>query len=121
MKVGLFWYEDAHRYRAFQNLYTDAYKQHRKFATWLKDATALERQLRQNGHEPVRILTTPKTFCDWCTAHGRSMDASSRTAFAHEQIAPAQQIQDLGKAVETAVSNPKFLVHGPLVNEEIRK
>ncbi|PVZ43883.1 hypothetical protein [Pseudomonas sp. CC120222-01a] len=121
MKVGVFWYEDAHRYRAFQNLYEDANEQHRKFAAWFKEATALERHLRQEGHEPVRVLTTPKAFCDWCKSHGRSLDASSRTAFAHEQIEPAQRIQDLGQAVETALSNPQFLVHGPLMNKQYRK
>lgn len=121
MKVALFWYENAHRYREFQNLYEDANAQHRKFTAWLKDATDLERQLRRDGHEPVRVLTSPRAFRDWCKAHGRSMDASSRSVFAHEQIAPEHRNQDLSQAIERAIDDPNLLLHGPLINRKIFK
>ncbi|MGE8047733.1 hypothetical protein [Pseudomonas kurunegalensis] len=121
MPVALFWYENAHRYREFQNLYEDAHLQHEKFSAWQKDAMALERRLRQEGQEPVRVCTTPKLFRQWCDAHHMGMNASSRSAFARAQIVPAQETMALGEAVALAHDEPGFLKNASLVFKSFPK
>ena len=45
---------------------------------WLKIAEEMERGLRAYGHVVMRVNIDPRTFLDWCTAHGTSPGGHGR-------------------------------------------
>lgn len=60
-----------------------------RYQSWLQWAETAERDLREQGHHPVRVAVVPSGFLQWCKQHGCKPDASARREFAHEMLAEA--------------------------------
>jgi len=48
---------------------------------WLKIAEEMERGLTAYGHVVLRVRIDPKTFPDWCAAHGTNPGSAGRKKF----------------------------------------
>ena len=84
--VGIPWYrqEDYDQLRA---MFSDGSKLHATFDGWLASAQALHDRLVNEGHAVEKAWIDPNTFSAWCSAHGKPLDATGRTAFANERAA----------------------------------
>ena len=60
-----------------------------RYLSWLKGAETAERDLREQGHHPVRVAVVPYGFVQWCSKRGCAPDASARREFAREVVAEA--------------------------------
>jgi hypothetical protein len=73
-------------YPALLALFEDGNKMPRTWKKWLKIAEEMERGLKAYGHVVMRVYIDPKTFPDWCAAHGTSPGREGRKKFVAEAV-----------------------------------
>ena len=62
----------------------DADKMDDSYADWLAGAMKLERTLRKQGTETLRVLVAPGALTLWCVMRGLKNDAAARSKYAAE-------------------------------------
>jgi hypothetical protein len=78
--VGAYWIKEED-YPALLKIFDDGVKMPRTWKEWLKIAEEMERGLKAYGHVVMRVHIDPKTFPDWCDAHGTSPGREGRKKF----------------------------------------
>jgi hypothetical protein len=68
-------------YPALLKIFDDGNRMPRTWKEWLKIAEEMERGLKAYGHVVMRVHIDPKTFPDWCAAHGTSPGREGRKRF----------------------------------------
>lgn len=61
------------------------------FDAWLLGAETEERDLREQGHHPIRIVIVPADFAQWCRKRRLPLDAGARRQFARYVLAESQE------------------------------
>ena len=61
--------------------FDDGVRRHGPGIEWVKIAEEMERGLKAYGHVVMRVQIDPKTFPDWCDAHGTSPGREGRKRF----------------------------------------
>lgn len=83
---GLPWFIEDDYERA-RSIMADGPDLPESYATWLRGAETAERDLREQGHHPIRIAIVPDDFEQWCRRRGLQRDAASRRQFARYVLA----------------------------------
>ena len=78
--VGVYWIGEDD-YPALLEIFSDGPKLPRTWKDWLKMAEEMEHGLKAYGHPVMRVRIDPKTFADWCAAHGTSPGSEGRRRF----------------------------------------
>jgi hypothetical protein len=78
--VGAYWIKEED-YPALLKIFDDGSKMPRTWKEWVRIAEEMERGLKAYGHVVMRVQIDPKTFPDWCDAHGTSPDREGRKRF----------------------------------------
>src|SRR5579871_3924058 len=78
--VGAYWISEED-YPALLEIFPDGNKLPRTWTEWLKMAEEMERGLKAYGHPVMRVRIDPKTFPDWCAAHGVDAGREGRKKF----------------------------------------
>ena len=78
--VGAYWIKEED-YPALLKIFDDGVKMPPTWKEWLKIAEEMERGLKAYGHVVMRVPTDPKTFPDWCAAHGTNSGREGRKRF----------------------------------------
>jgi hypothetical protein len=78
--VGAYWIKEE-EYSALMKVFDDGVTMPRTWKEWLKIAEEMERGLKAYGHVVMRVHIDPKTFPDWCAAHGTSTGREGRRRF----------------------------------------
>lgn len=86
--AGLPWfseddYAEARRVMADSSILPMCYQ------SWLQGAETAERDLREQGYHPVRVVVIPFGFLQWCRQRGFKPDALARREFARDVLAEA--------------------------------
>jgi hypothetical protein len=84
--VGAYWIKEED-YPALLTLSDDGNKMPRTWKEWLKMAEEMERGLKAYGHVVMRVHIDPKTFPEWCAAHGTSPGREGRKRFVAAAVA----------------------------------
>ncbi len=84
--VGIAWYR-SELYDRIRDVMADGISFPKTHASWRQKAARMERELRRQGMEPVRVDIDPDRFASWCAAHGVSPDSESRDRFVRESLA----------------------------------
>lgn len=83
--VGAYWINEAD-YPALVKIFTDGDKLPATWAQWLKMAEEMKRGLEAYGHVVLRVTLDPRTFPEWCAAHGLKPDREGRKKFVAEAV-----------------------------------
>jgi hypothetical protein len=83
--VGAYWIKEDD-YPALLKVFDDGHKMPRTWAEWLKMAEEMERGLNAYGHPVMRVHIDPRTFPDWCAAHGKTPGREARKVFVAEAV-----------------------------------
>ena len=78
--VGAYWIDEGD-YAALLEIFTDGSRMPRAWAEWQKMAVEMEQGLKAYGHVVLRVRIDPRTFADWCAAHGASTGSDGRKKF----------------------------------------
>jgi hypothetical protein len=78
-------YADARRIMADTSILPKSYQ------TWLRGAVTAERDLREQGHHPIRIVIVPADFAEWCGKRRLMLDSAARRQFVSYLLAANQQ------------------------------
>ena len=78
--VGAYWIKEED-YPALLELFDDGDKLPGTWKEWLKMAEETEQGLKAYGHPVLRVTIDPKTFADWCAAHGMNPGREGRRKF----------------------------------------
>jgi hypothetical protein len=78
--VGVYWINEDD-YPALRELFADGSKMPPTWNEWRKMAEEMEHGLKAYGHPVMRVRIDPKTFADWCSAHGTSPGPEGRKKF----------------------------------------
>lgn len=78
--VGVYWINEE-EYPAVLEILSDGTKMPRTWKEWLRMAVEMEAGLKAYGHVVLRVYIDPKTFPDWCAAHGTSPGSEGRRRF----------------------------------------
>ena len=78
--VGAYWIKEED-YPALLKIFDDAHRMPPTWKEWLKMAEEMERGLKAYGHVVMRVRIDPKTFREWCAAHGTSAGGEGRKRF----------------------------------------
>jgi hypothetical protein len=78
--TGITWYRKVD-YATVLSLFSDSSGLPRTYEDWLKQAKAVEREVRRSGGRAIRAYIDPVEFPIWCQKTGNRMDASGRMAF----------------------------------------
>jgi len=78
--VGAYWIQEED-YPALLEIFEDGNKMPLSWKEWLKIAEEMERGLTAYGHVVLRVRIDPKTFPDWCAAHGTTPGSAGRKKF----------------------------------------
>ena len=84
--VGIYWIDEAD-YSAVLKVFDDGRTMPTDWAEWRNMAVEMETGLKAYGHPVMRVRIDPKTFTDWCTAHGTTPDRQGRKLFVAEAVA----------------------------------
>jgi hypothetical protein len=83
--VGVYWLDEAD-YAAAVTLFDDGATMPPSWAEWQKMAIEMETGLKAYGHPVMRVRIDPKSFGDWCAAHGVTPGRQGRKAFIAEAV-----------------------------------
>ncbi len=83
--VGAYWIKEDD-YPALLKIFDDGNKLPPTWAEWLRMAEEMERGLKAYGHPVLRVTIDPRTFPDWCAAHGTSPGRDGRKKFVAEAV-----------------------------------
>jgi hypothetical protein len=78
--VGAYWIREED-YPALLEIFEDGSKMPPTWQEWLKMAEEMERGLTAYGHVVLRVYIDPRTFPDWCAAHGTTPGSAGRRKF----------------------------------------
>lgn len=78
--VGAYWIQEED-YPALLEIFEDGDRMPPSWKEWLKIAEEMERGLTAYGHVVLRVRIDPKTFPDWCAAHGTTPGGAGRRKF----------------------------------------
>ena len=78
--VGAYWIKEED-YPALLKLFDDGDKLPGTHQEWLKMAEEMEQGLKAYGHPVMRVTIDPRTFADWCVAHGTNPGREGRRKF----------------------------------------
>ena len=78
--VGVYWISEGD-YPALLKIFPDGDKMPHTWKEWLKMAEEMERGLKAYGHVVMRVQIDPKSYLDWCVAHGVSPGSAGRRKF----------------------------------------
>jgi hypothetical protein len=78
--VGAYWIQEED-YPALLEIFEDGDKMPPNWKEWLKIAEEMERGLTAYGHVVLRVRIDPKTFPEWCAAHGTTPGGAGRKKF----------------------------------------
>jgi len=84
--VGVYWIEEAD-FAAVRGLFEDGAAMPPDWADWHKMAVEMETGLKAYGHPVMRVRIDPKTFPQWCAAHGTTPGRRGRKLFIAEAVA----------------------------------
>jgi hypothetical protein len=84
--AGAYWVKEED-YPALLKVSDDGKKMPQTWEEWLKMAEEMERGLKAYGHVVMRVHIDPKTFPDWCAAHGTSPGREGRKRFVAAAVA----------------------------------
>lgn len=87
--TGLPWFSEDDYVRA-RGLMADAAGLPERYDAWLRGAETAERDLREQGHHPIRVAIVPDDFAEWCRKRGLATDAAARREFARYVLAESQ-------------------------------
>ena len=78
--VGAYWIREED-YPALLEIFEDGNRMPPTWQEWLKIAEEMERGLTAYGHVVLRVHIDPKTFPQWCAAHGTTPGGAGRRKF----------------------------------------
>jgi hypothetical protein len=84
--AGLPWFSEDDFARA-RSLLADAASLPETYDAWLRGAETAERDLREQGHHPIRVAIVPDDFAEWCRKRGLATNATARREFARYVLA----------------------------------
>ncbi len=84
--IGLPWFSEDD-YEQARHTMADAFTLPERYAAWLRGAETAERDLREQGHHPIRVAIVPADFQQWCDKRGLRLDAAARREFARYVLA----------------------------------
>jgi hypothetical protein len=84
--VGAYWINEED-YPALLEIFPDGNKLPPTWKEWLKMAEEMEHGLKAYGHVVLRVRIDPRTFPDWCAAHGTNPGREGRKMFVAEAVA----------------------------------
>ena len=87
--TGLAWFSEDD-YAQARELMSDGAELPQEYWRWLRGAETNERDLREQGHHPIRVAIVPEDFVRWCRKRGIAMDARARRAFARFVLTESQ-------------------------------
>jgi hypothetical protein len=79
-RIGVYWIKEED-YPALLKIFDDGHAMPRAWTEWLKMAEEMERGLKAYGHVVERVAIDPKTFPNWCAAHGATPGRQGRKMF----------------------------------------
>ena len=83
--VGIAWYR-SEWYDRIREVMADGISFPKTHASWRQKAARMERELRRQGMEPVRVEIDPEQFAGWCASQGVAPDSEARDRFVRESI-----------------------------------
>jgi hypothetical protein len=87
--AGLPWFSEDD-YAQMRRIMADDSSLPEDYGLWLRGAETAERDLREQGHHPIRIAIVPDDFAEWCRRRGLRPDAAARREFARYVLAESQ-------------------------------
>ncbi len=87
--AGVAWFSEEN-YPAARNIMSDSAQLPERFEAWLHGAQTAERDLREQGLHPIRVVIVPSEFEDWCRKRKLDPDSSARRAFARFVLSESQ-------------------------------
>jgi hypothetical protein len=84
--VGVYWIDEPD-YAAVVELFDDGGTMPPTWAEWRKMAVEMETGLKAYGHPVMRVRIDPRTFPEWCAAHGTTPGRQGRKAFIAAAVA----------------------------------
>ena len=88
--AGIPWFSEV-EYAEARRLMADAATLSENYHTWLRGAETAERDLREQGHHPIRIVIVPADFAEWCSKRRLPLDSGARRQFVRYVLAESQQ------------------------------
>ena len=84
--VGIAWYRPE-RYDRIREVMADGISFPKTHASWRQKAGRMERELRRQGLEPVRVDIDPDAFSRWCSEQAVAPDSEARDRFVRAAVA----------------------------------
>ena len=78
--VGVYWIKEED-YPSLLEIFDDGDKLPPTWVEWQKMAVEMENGLNAYGHVVMRVHIDPKTFPEWCMAHGTTPGSKGRKIF----------------------------------------
>lgn len=88
--TGVAWFSEDD-YAEARRIMVDATGLPETYQAWLRGAETAERDLREQGHHPIRIVIIPVDFAEWCGKRHLPLDAAARRQFVRYVLAESQQ------------------------------
>jgi hypothetical protein len=85
--VGIAWYKPE-CYDRIREVMADGVSFPKTHASWRQKAGRMERELRRQGAEPVRVDVDPDEFARWCAELAMPPDSEARDRFVRGRIGP---------------------------------
>src|SRR5258708_3381040 len=111
--VGAYWIKEED-YPALLKIFDDGNRMPRTWKEWLKIAEEMERGLNAYGHVVMRVHIDPKTFPDWCAAHGTSPGREGRKRFVVAAVTERYSNQILAFSISAIASSISLPMAGCL-------
>lgn len=83
--VGVYWIKEED-YPALLGIFQDGDTLPPTWGEWVKMAEEMEHGLKAYGHPVLRVPIDPRTFADWCKAHGTTTGRDGRKKFVAEAV-----------------------------------
>ena len=84
--VGIAWYREE-SYERIMALMGDGASFPKTHASWRHKAARMERELKRQGFQPVRVEVDPAAFQRWCARQGTPPDSEARNRFVEMEVA----------------------------------
>ena len=88
--AGIAWFSPAD-YAEARRIMVDAATLPETYQGWLRGAETAERDLREQGHHPIRVVIVPADFAEWCSKRRMPLDLAARRQFVRYVLAESQQ------------------------------
>lgn len=78
--AGLPWFNEED-YSKAREVMSDSSRLPATYLAWLRGAETAERDLREQGHHPIRVGIIPEDFLQWCRKRQLPPDEAARRQF----------------------------------------